>query len=193
MGQLSVVESVSLDGVIQGLGKEDEDTRGGFAHGGWGQPYMDEVIGREMGKGMASSADEGSAMLFGRRTYAQFATFWPYQPADNPFTAHMTATTKHVVTETLRGPFDWANTETIRYADVPALKARVSLGVVGSGALVRSLLADGLVDSITLLIHPLLLGSGTRLFGEGDLTRFELVSSVPSTTGVIVATYRPTD
>ena len=101
---LMVIENVTLDGVMQAPGRPDEDTRDGFAHGGWSVPYNDEVLGQLMGEHMARE----SALLFGRRTYEDFAGFWPHQ-TDNPFTPVLDARTKYVVSTTLREPLPWAN------------------------------------------------------------------------------------
>ena len=193
MGTLVVTESVTLDGVMQAPGRADEDTRGGFAHGGWAQPYNDEVMGEVMGKGMA----KGGALLFGRRTYEDFATVWSNPEDDNPFSAVLTNRQKYVASTTLAEPLPWANT-TVLAGDVPAAVAELKgqdddqVVVLGSGVLVQALMAHGLVDEFVLLIHPLVLGSGRRLFADGgafaDLT---LVDSQPTTTGVIIGTYRP--
>lgn len=191
MRTINVTMSVTLDGVIQGLGRPDEDTRDGFDLGGWGQDYQDEVMGREMGKGMAAPGD----MLFGRRTWQDFAGFWPHQPA-NPITEHLNNVTKHVVSRTLQNTDLWENSVLLTgdaVQNVTALKAKPGpdLAVIGSGALVRSLHAAGLVDSYTLLIHPLVFGRGRRMFDEtSPLTTFILEHSVPTTTGVLIATYR---
>jgi dihydrofolate reductase len=178
---------------MQAPGRADEDTRGGFAHGGWAQPYNDEVMGEVMGKGMA----RGGALLFGRRTYEDFATVWSNPEDDNPFSAVLTNRQKYVASTTLAEPLPWANS-TVLAGDVPAAVAERKgqdddqLVVLGSGVLVQALMTHGLVDEFVLLIHPLVLGSGRRLFADGgasaDLT---LVDSQPTTTGVIIATYRP--
>ena len=191
MRSIGATMSVTLDGVVQGLGRPDEDTRGGFPHGGWGQQYQDEVMGREMGKGMARPGD----MLFGRRTWHDFITAWAHATDSNPFTTHMNAVTKYVVSTTLRDSDAWQNSVLLRgdaVDTVTELKAQRGndLSIVGSASLVRSLQAAGLIDHYTLLIHPLILGSGTRLFeGPAPLTKFELTSSVPTTKGVIIAQY----
>lgn len=191
MRSIGATMGVTLDGVVQGLGRPDEDTRGGFPHGGWGQRYQDEVMGREMGKGMARPGD----MLFGRRTWQDFITSWGHATDSNPFTTHMNAVTKYVVSTTLQDADAWQNSVLLRgdaVDTVTELKAQRGndLSIVGSASLVRSLQAAGLMDHYTLLIHPLILGSGTRLFeGPAPLTEFELTSSVPTTKGVIIAQY----
>jgi dihydrofolate reductase len=182
---------VTLDGVAQGLGRPDEDTRGGFAHGGWGPRYTDEVMGRELATGMARRGD----MLFGRTTWQDFTTAWGRATDGNPFTTHMNAATKYVVSRTLDDADAWPNSILLRgeaVDTVAELKARPGndLSINGSVALVRSLHAAGLIDEYLLLIHPLTLGSGARLFdGPAPLSRFELTSSVTTTKGVIIAHY----
>jgi dihydrofolate reductase len=182
---------VTLDGVVQGLGRPDEDTRGGFAHGGWGGRYNDEVMGREMAEAMAKPGD----MLFGRRTWQDFITAWARLTDGNPITTRMNATTKYVVSRTLAAADAWPNSILLRgdaVETVADLKAQPGgdLGIIGSASLVRSLHAAALIDHYTLLICPLTLGSGARLFeGPAPLTEFELTGSVATTKGVIIAQY----
>lgn len=182
---------VTLDGVVQGLGRPDEDTRDGFTHGGWGPRYDDEAMRRELGKGMAKPGD----MLFGRRTWQDFITAWGRATDGNPFTAHMNAATKYVVSRTLQGTDAWQNSILLRgdaVDTVAELKAQPGddLSIIGSASLVRTLHAAGLIDHYTLLIHPLTLGSGMRLFeGPAPLTEFELAGSVATSKGVIIAHY----
>jgi dihydrofolate reductase len=182
---------VTLDGVVQGLGRPDEDTRGGFTHGGWGPRYNDEVMGRELAKGMAKPGD----LLLGRTTWQDFITAWGRATDGNPFTTHLNAATKYVVSRTLDDADAWQNSILLRgeaVETVAELKARPGndLSIIGSASLVRGLHAAGLVDRYTLLIHPLTLGSGTRLFdGPAPLTEFELTGSVTTTKGVIIAHY----
>jgi dihydrofolate reductase len=195
MGKVVVVENVTLDGVMQAPGGADEDARGGFPHGGWAQPYADQVMAETMGKGMS----EDGGMLFGRRTYQQFYGFWSKQTDGNPYTEVLNRKHKYVVSRTLAEPLPWENSSLIQgdAADaVAALKRDVEgdLVVLGSGELVRSLASAGLVDVYMLSIHPLTLGTGTKVFAEGEdaYGTLELVEAVPTTTGVIIATYRPT-
>ena len=191
MRSITVTMWVTLDGVVQGLGRPDEDTRGGFTHGGWGQRYSDEVMGREMAKAMAKPGD----MLLGRRTWQDFITAWGRLTDGNPITTRMNATTKYVVSRTLRDADAWQNSVLLRgdaVEVVTKLKAKSDrdLGIVGSASLVRSLYAAGLIDRYTLVICPLTLGSGARLFdGPAPLTEFELTGSVATTKGVIIARY----
>ena len=192
MRELTVFNSLTLDGVMQAPGRPDEDTRGGFAHGGWAAPYMDEVMGRVAAEGMARSG----ALLLGRRTYEDFHGFWPNQ-TDNPFTEVLDNTRKYVASRTLREPLPWRNS-TLLEGDADEAVARLKeqpgedLTVLGSGELVQSLRRRDLVDRYVLLIHPLVLGSGRRLFPDGGpASTLRLVGSVPTTTGVIIATYQP--
>jgi len=191
MGSITVTMWVTLDGVVQGLGRADEDTRSGFTHSGWGVRYNDEVMGREMAKAMAKPGD----MLFGRRTWQDFITAWGQSTDGNPITALMNAATKYVASRTLEDVDAWQNSILLRgdaVETVAALKAKSdgNLGIVGSASLVRSLHAAALIDHYTLLICPLTMGSGARLFeGSAPLTEFELTDSVTTTKGVIIAQY----
>ena len=191
MGSITVTMWVALDGVVQGLGRADEDTRGGFAHGGWGDRYDDEVMGSEMAKAMAEPGD----MLFGRRTWQDFSTAWGRLTDGNPVTTHLNATTKYVVSRTLENADAWQNSILLRgdaVGTVAGLKARSDrdLGIIGSVSLVRSLHAAALIDRYTLVICPVTLGSGARLFeGPAPLTEFELTGSVATAKGVIIARY----
>ena len=191
MGSITVTMWVTLDGVVQGLARADEDTRGGFTHGGWGSRYGDEVMGREMAKAMAKPGD----MLLGRRTWQDFITVWARRSDGNPVTARMNATTKYVVSRTLEDVDAWQNSVLLRgdaVETVAGLKAASDreLGIVGSASLVRSLHAAALIDRYTLVICPLTLGSGARLFEHpAPLTEFELADSVTTTKGVIIAQY----
>ena len=191
MRLITVTMSVTLDGVVQGPGRADEDTRGGFTQGGWGQGYYDEVASREMGVGTGKPGD----MLFGRRTWQDFITAWGRRTDGNPFTTHMNAATKYVISRTLQDVDSWQNSVLLRgdAADTVAeLKTQSDrdLSIIGSASLVRTLHAAGLIDHYTLLITPLTLGSGSRLFeGPAPLTEFELTGSVTTTKGVIIAQY----
>ena len=191
MRSITVTLWVTLDGVVQGLGRADEDTRSGFTHSGWGVRYNDEVMGREMAKAMAKPGD----MLFGRRTWQDFITAWGQSTDGNPITALMNAATKYVASRTLEDVDAWQNSILLRGEAVElvaALKAKSdgNLGIVGSASLVRSLHAAALIDHYTLLICPLTMGSGARLFeGSAPLTEFELTDSVTTTKGVIIAQY----
>src|SRR5215207_2182336 len=193
MGKLVVTNHVTLDGVMQSPASPTEDTRGGFERGGWAPPYGDDVMGRFMGRGMAS----GGSLLFGRRPYQKMFDFWPKQTDDNPLTPLMNEPQKYVASTTLTEPLEWMNS-TLLSGDVPAKVAEIKqqpggdIVILGSGELVRSLLPHGLIDSFVLTIHPLVLGSGLRLFGDdGPLVKLRLVHSEPTTTGVLIAVYEP--
>jgi dihydrofolate reductase len=189
MSKITVINNVTLDGVMQGPGRPDEDTRDGFGHGGWAQRYNDEVMGAKMAEGMSR---EG-ALLFGRRTYEDFFSVWPGR-TDNPFTAVLDNTQKYVVSTTRTEPLPWQNSTLLRDVDaVAAVKAQdgPDLAVLGSGELVTSLRRRRLIDEYVLLIHPLVLGTGRRLFPDGEtVEELRVVDSATTTTGVIIATYR---
>jgi dihydrofolate reductase len=184
MRRIAVVNNVTLDGVMQAPARPDEDVRGGFAHGGWAVPYNDDVMAAEMGKRMARGA--GGALLLGRRTYEDFARVWP-QRTDNPYTEVLNRSQKYVVSTTLREPLPWVNSTLLGGIDrLPD----GNLTVLGSGELTAALLRAGLVDELLLLIHPLILGTGRRLFPDGASAELRLVEAVPTTTGVMIATYQ---
>jgi dihydrofolate reductase len=190
MSEVVVFNNVTLDGVMQGPGRPDEDTRDGFPDGGWAVPYADESMGRLAAEGMARTR----ALLLGRRTYEDFHGFWPHQ-TDNPFTAVLNNTLKYVASTTLRDPLPWMNSVLLPgdAADaVSALREEPGgdLVILGSGDLVRSLARRNLVDRWILLIHPLVLGRGRRLFdATGDRLALRLVDSRTTATGVVMATY----
>lgn len=191
MRRLTVTNSVSLDGVMQAPGRPDEDTRGGFGLGGWAAPYADEVMMRVMGEGMSRDG----ALLFGRRTYEDFFSYWPHR-TDNPFTDVLNKRQKYVASTTLAEPLPWQNSTLLSgdAADAVAALKRTDgpdLAMLGSGRLLQSLRRRGLIDEYVVLIHPLVLGSGTRLFPDGPGDDLRLVESVPTTTGVIIARYHP--
>jgi dihydrofolate reductase len=189
--KITVYNSITLDGVMQAPGGRDEDTRGGFEHGGWAVPYTDEVMGRVAGEGMAGAGP----IMFGRRTYEKMYGYWPHQ-TDNPFTDVLNNATKYVASRTLEQPLGWQNSTLLQgdAADAVAeLKQQPGKDVVvlGSGDLLASLIRRDLIDSYTLLIHPLVLGTGRRMFPEGAFASLRLVDSTPTTTGVIIARYEP--
>ena len=194
MGKVVVNTNVTLDGVMQAPAGPDEDTRGGFVHGGWATPYFDQVMAEQAGEGIA----KGGAFLFGRRTYEHFASVWPHQPDDDMFAKVLNERTKYVASRTLREPLEWRNSTLLKgdAADAVAeLKGQdKDLVILGSGELIRSLMAHDLIDEYRLLIHPLVLGSGRRLFtDDGTFTTLLLVDSTTTTTGVVIATYRPAE
>ena len=194
MPKLIVNEFLTLDGVMQAPGSPEEDRSGGFERGGWQLDYFDDVFGSTIMEGL----DAAGGFLLGRRTYEIFAAHWPNQPADDPLAGTFNELPKYVVSTTLAERLPWANSKLIR-GDVPAELAKLKdqpgkeLQVIGSGQLVRTLVQHGLVDEYRLMIHPILLGSGKRLFREGAdaPTKLRLVDVKPTTTGVLIATYQP--
>jgi len=186
-------EFMSLDGVVQAPGGAEEDTEGGFAHGGWSARYFDpEVMGPVIGASMTTT----EALLFGRRTWQAMAAAWP-QRAGDPYADQMNAIGKYVVSRTLTADDLTWNTTLLSgddaVADIAALRRRDGgdLLIWGSASLVRTLLVAGLVDELDLMIEPILLGGGKRIFPDDRVARpLELVSSVTAATGVLVCTYR---
>ena len=192
MRRIVAVISLTLDGVMQGRGRPDEDRRGGFEDGGWATPYRDPVMMQAMGKGMA----DAGPLLFGRRTYEDFFAVWPGRK-DNPFTAVLDNAHKYVASRTLREPLPWKKSTLLSGEAADAIlemktQPGKDLVVLGSGDLMRTLMRRGLVDVYMLLIHPLVLGRGRRLFSDdGQRRTLRLVESVTTTTGVVMATYHP--
>lgn len=193
MRKLIVNEFLSLDGVMQAPGSPDEDREGGFAHGGWQIPYFDEVFGKVAAEGIA----EAGAYLFGRKTYQTMAAFWPSQPDDDMFAATLNGLPKYVASTTLSEPLEWDNS-TLLQSDVAKAVAELKeqngkdIVVLGSGELVQTLIENDLVDEFGLMIHPVVLGSGKRLFPDGNPKRpLRLIRSTTSTTGVVIASYAP--
>ena len=191
MGKIVVNVSLTLDGVMQAPGRADEDTRGGFQHGGWAIPYFDPVMAGVAAEGMAKMP----ALLLGRRTYEDFYSVWPNR-TDNPFTEVLNKSQKYVASTTLKEPLPWVNS-TLLSGDAAAAVSKLKeqqnkdLAVLGSGELIRSLMSHNLVDEYVLSIHPLVLGSGRRLFADsGRLAAFRLIDSKTTSTGVVIATYR---
>ena len=190
-----VNEFMSLDGVVQAPGGPDEDTDGGFAHGGWSHPFFDPEV---MGAAFSESAKETDALLFGRRTWQTMAAAWPGRAGD-PFADQMNAIPKYVVTATLGDDeLTWNNTTRIP-GDQAVARIRElhetdggDLLVMGSPTLARTLLHDGLVDELRLMIEPVILGGGKTIFpDDGTLRTLQLVSTVTSGMGVNVCTYQP--
>ncbi|MEO3870412.1 dihydrofolate reductase family protein [Nonomuraea sp. B12E4] len=190
MGTISVFANVCVDGVMQGPGRADEDTRGGFRHGGWGIGYADEVIGKFVG-GMGRA----TAMLFGHRSYDDLLGHWTSVTDPNPFTEVLVNSRKYVASRQAGAKLAYPNSTLLvgEAADTVArLKDQIDgvIRVIGSGELVRSLHTAGLVEEYVLLTHPIVLGSGTRLFGEGERTDLTLQEAITTTTGVLIARYR---
>jgi dihydrofolate reductase len=192
MRRLAIVEFLTLDGVMQGLGSPDEDRDGGFAHGGWGASYADSVLGEKAGEGLSQT----TAYLFGRRTYEKMAAHWPLVSDDDPIAAHLNRSPKYVATTTLTA-LDWAGSHVLGgdlVESVAELKADGEgfVTVLGSGELVQTLIAHRLVDDYRLFVHPLVLGTGKRLFRETPRPiPMRLVDCTPTTTGVLLLSYEP--
>jgi dihydrofolate reductase len=189
MRRVVVCTNLSLDGVMQAPARADEDPRDGFQHGGWATPYAAMA---EAGQVFANA----DALLFGRRTYEDFYSVWPKR-TESPFTPWLNGVSKYVVSRTLTEPLPWTNSILLKGEAATAVRAlKADAGkdilVLGSGGLVRSLMGAPVIDEFTLLIHPLVLGSGTRLFGEASkLAKMSLVASRATSNGVVIATYRP--
>ena len=191
MRTITVTNNISLDGVMQAPMSPDEDTRGGFPYGGWALAGNDEALAAELGVGTGSDG----ALLFGHRTYDHMAAFWPHQTDGNPFTEYMNRVEKFVVSRNPQTKLDWQNStllagdasetvEALQQTDGP------DLTILGSGELVRALAAAGLIDEYVLIIHPVVLGTGIRLF-DGTHQAFELTRSITTPKGVTVAHYLP--
>ena len=190
-----VNEFMSLDGVVQAPGGPEEDTDGGFAHGGWSMPYFDvEVMGAAIGEGMSTV----EALLFGRRTWQAMAAAWPDRAGD-PYADQMNAFKKYVASRTLtQSELTWNNTTLLSpgnaIADIAALRAGPGgdLLIWGSASLAKTLLAEGLVDELNVMIEPILLGGGKRIFPDDGTARpMRLAKCVTAGTGVQVCTYHP--
>jgi dihydrofolate reductase len=191
MRKLTVINHVTLDGVMQAPARPDEDTRGGFGRGGWAQAGNDPAMADFMGVGRGGAP---GALVLGRRTYLDFYGVWPHR-TDNPYTELLNKQQKYVASRTLTEPLPWQNSTLLRgdaAAAVAALKQEPGPGllVMGSGELIQSLRPRGLVDEYVLMIHPVILGSGRRLFPEGAPADLHLAGSVSTATGVIIARYR---
>jgi dihydrofolate reductase len=186
---------ISLDGVVQAPGGPDEDTDGGFAHGGWSMPFFDPEAMPAM---LADAMSTTEALLFGRRTWRVMADAWPARAGD-PFADHMNSIPKYVASRTLtEADIDWTNTTLLRGEDaldhIAALRATQGgdLGVMGSSDLVRQLVGAGLFDELRLMIEPVILGGGKRLFpDDGTARTLELVTSSTTHTGVQLCVLRP--
>lgn len=193
MGKVIVVNHVTLDGVMQAPARRDEDSRDGFVHGGWGKPGSDDLIPAKIGERMGPDR----AFLFGRRSYEDLLATWnarggPYKDAFN-------SATKYVASSSPATMLDWPNSRLL-HGDVPAAVGELkrssdgNLVIMGSGQLIRSLLPRQLIDEYLLMIHPLVLGSGRRLFEhDNHVVRLRLVDSAVTGTGVIIATYEAGD
>lgn len=189
--RLVVINHLSLDGVMQGPGRPDEDTRGGFAHGGWASAAQDPAVMDAIGERMGA----GGGMLLGHRSYEDMLGHW--NEHGGPFKDPLNAATKYVASRSRETELEWPNS-TLLGGDVPAdvaelkLRGTGNLVIMGSGELIRSLLPHALIDEFLLMIHPLVLGSGQRLFAhDAERLDLQLADVGSSSTGVIIATYRP--
>jgi dihydrofolate reductase len=189
MRKLIVSEFISLDGVMQAPGGKDEDRDGGFEHGGWTRPYWHD----EIGKSFVAMMREVDALLLGRHTYVTHAQAFEPMPVGDPFGDLMNAPKKYVVSRTLENPI-WRDTTIIRdnvIESVRALKAQPGRNIAtdGSSQLVRALLEHDLVDELHLLLYPLTLGKGKRIWPDGGLTKYTLNSATPYPSGVVGLSY----
>ncbi|WP_306055664.1 dihydrofolate reductase family protein [Natronococcus wangiae] len=192
MRKLVVSEFLTLDGVMQAPGAPDEDTEDGFEHGGWQVPYFDDVD-----PAVADGLAAADALVLGRKTYEIFASYWPAASEDEPFTERMNSIDKYVASRTLDA-VDWQNS-TLLEGDVAGGVAELKqepggdLVVFGSGELVQTFMANDLVDEYQLIVHPLVLGTGKRLFREGEPTGMKLVEMKTTDSGVVDLTYEPAE
>jgi dihydrofolate reductase len=197
MRKVIVNEFLSLDGVAQAPGGEDEDVSGGFRHGGW---HMDHTEDDRARGWVTKYIDEAGAFLLGRRTYEIFAGYWPNAPEEVQVIAEpLNTKPKHVVSTTLSDPLGWQNSTVLEgdLADAVAALKREDGGdvhVIGSTELVRSLVGLGLVDELRLMIDPVVLGGGKRIFTDDGARRtFRLTDGHITSTGAILATYVPAE
>ena len=196
MGRIVVMNHVTLDGVMQGPGRPDEDTRGGFTEGGWGRrsTVAGDAAGEAMGKRMAAGGGL-AGWLFGRWTYEQLLAHWNRE--GGPFKTALNDTPKYVASRTLTEPLPWPNS-TLLQGDLAAAVAKLKddttgvLAIMGSGELISSLIDAALIDEYLVMTHPLVLGSGRRLFPEGRQVGLRLIDSETTPSGVVIATYEPT-
>ena len=195
MRKVIVSEFITLDGVIQSPGYPDEDPSGGFEAGGWQQRYFDDVFGRALIDGLAASG----GLLLGRLTYEIFAGFWPKAPGDDPVASIINGLPKYTVSTTLKEPLPWEYSHVLQ-GDVAKAVGELKgqdgkdLRVIGSGELVQTLIEHDLVDEYALMIHPLVVGGGKRLFRDGNPKRpLRLVESTTTSTGVLIVSYVPAD
>ena len=195
MSRIIVMNHVSLDGVMQAPGRPEEDSRGGFTQGGWGQrsATAGDAAAKAMGQKMAAGGGL-AGWLFGRWTYEELLRHWNAQ--GGPFKDALNNSPKYVVSAKLAEPLPWPNSTLLRgnvAGAVRSLKARTSgvLAIMGSGELIGSLIAADLIDEYLLMVHPLVLGSGRRLFPEKVHLPLRLTECVTTPSGVLIATYEP--
>ncbi len=193
MAKIIVINHISLDGVMQAPGEPEEDPSGGFEHGGWASALGDEVMGRELSK---SRGEPPGGFLFGRHTYEDLFASWHGRTDGNPFTEVLDRSSKYVASRTLSEPLEWENSILLE-GDAGDAVARLrsdlrgQLMVFGSADLLQTLIRRDLIDEYVLLTYPLLLGAGKQLFKSDVYAPLRLIESVATTTGVVIATYRP--
>jgi dihydrofolate reductase len=194
MGRLIVNEFMSLDGVAQAPGGEEEDTSGGFRHGGWHMQYMDETAQ----KSVLGAIVEAGGFILGRRTWEIFAAYWPNASDDEQVIAvPLNTKPKYVASRTLTEPLEWQNSKLLDGEAADAVRAlkqedEGDLHVIGSTELVQTLIEHGLVDELRLMIDPVVLGGGKRIFrDDGALRQLRLVDGRVTSTGAILASYAP--
>ena len=190
MRKIVVSEFISLDGVIQAPGGADEDREGGFAQGGWTMPYWHDDIGAHFFQAMS----ETDALLLGRKTWQIHGGAFEPMPEGDPFGDLMNTMRKYVVSTTLTSASAWRNSTLIKgnlVEEVRALKAQPgkNIGIDGSSVLVHTLAEHGLVDEYSLLVYPLVLGGGKKLFADGTRVNLRLIESRPFPTGVVLLRY----
>jgi dihydrofolate reductase len=192
--RIVVINHLTLDGVMQAPGAPDEDERGGFTHGGWAIPGNDQAMFQAIGERMGKP---GGGLLLGRRSYEGILGAW--NAKGGPFKDALNGMSKYVASSSSATKLDWPNS-TLVHGNVPDGVAELKRGeggnlvIMGSGQLIRSLIPRGLIDEYLLMIHPLVLGSGRRLFEhENHTAKLKLVDSTATSTGVILATYKPAD
>ena len=193
MSRIVVINSVTLDGVMQGPGRAEEDTRDGFTHGGWAALTMNDEVQQAVNERVVQAG--GLRLLLGRRSYEGMLGYWNTQ--DSPFKDGLNNAPKYVVSTTLRAPAPWPNTTLLQadvISEVAALKNQPDndLVIMGSGVLIQTLMHHGLIDEFMLVIHPHVLGIGRRLFSDsGPPASLRLVSSQPTATGALITRYQP--
>jgi dihydrofolate reductase len=190
-----VNEFMSLDGVVQAPGGVEEDTSGGFSHGGWHMRFMEDELARQW---VLKSIVESGGFLLGRRTYEIFASYWPNAPEEEQVIAEpLNAKPKHVVSTTLQNPLDWRNSTVVDgdvAAGVAALKQEDGgdLHTIGSAKLVQALIGHDLVDEFRLMLDPVVLGGGKRIFRDDGVRRsLRLVEGQVTGAGAVLARYEP--
>lgn len=192
MSKVVVINHITLDGVMQGPGRAEEDTRGGFEHGGWGSAHMDDAALSAVNGRVAAGG--GLRLLLGRFSYEGMLRYWNTQ--ESPFKEGLNNAPKYVASRTLSEPLPWPNSTLLRgdgAGAVAQLKQQPGpdLTVMGSGELIQTLMRHELIEEYLLLVHPIVLGKGRRLFADGSpLVALRLVDSSSTSKGVLIATYQ---